>query len=249
MKVIMLKGISKTGKTTTAERIIAELRRRGYTVGSVKDIHNESFAIDTEGTNTHRHKMAGSELVTARGRSETDIMFPYMLPIDQILDYYTQDYVVLEGDSGANCPIILTAREEAELDERMNDRVIAVSGVISERMTEYCGLPVINGLAETERLVDLIEAKTMERMPNVDSECCGHCGGDCRSLTARILRGEAKREDCVLKKGDVKLYIGDKDIPMVPFVEEMLGNIVIGTVKALKGYREGDEIIVRIKQK
>ena len=35
MKVIMLKGTSGTGKTTTAEAIIAELKRRGYTVGYV----------------------------------------------------------------------------------------------------------------------------------------------------------------------------------------------------------------------
>jgi molybdopterin-guanine dinucleotide biosynthesis protein B len=249
MKVIMLKGISKTGKTTTAERIICELKRRGYSVGSVKDIHNTSFAMDTEGTNTHRHKVAGAELVTARGRNETDIMYPYTLPIDQILDFYTQDYVVLEGDSGANCPIILTAREESELAERMNDRVIAVSGVISERLTEYCGLPVINGLTDIGRLVDLIEEKTMERMPNVDPECCGRCGGDCRSMTARILRGEADREDCVLKKGDVELFFDGKEIPMVPFIQEMLSNIVIGTVKALKGYRDGDEIVVKIRQK
>jgi molybdopterin-guanine dinucleotide biosynthesis protein B len=49
-----------------AEAIIAELRRRNYRVGSVKDIHFEGFALDQEGTNTHRHKMAGAELVTAR---------------------------------------------------------------------------------------------------------------------------------------------------------------------------------------
>lgn len=50
MKIIMLKGISKTGKTTTAEAVIRELKMRGYTVGSVKDIHFESFTVETGGS-------------------------------------------------------------------------------------------------------------------------------------------------------------------------------------------------------
>lgn len=56
MKVLSVIGTSKTGKTTIIENIIRELRRRRYTVGSVKDIHFEKFAMDTEGTNTDRHK-------------------------------------------------------------------------------------------------------------------------------------------------------------------------------------------------
>ena len=249
MKVTMLKGISRTGKTTTAEKIIAELCRRGYTVGSVKDIHFEKFAIDTEGTNTYRHRAAGAQLVTARGKYETDVLYTKQLDIDEILDHYTQDFVILEGDSGANCPVILTAHEISELDERMSDRVIAVSGVISEKIDSYRGLPVINALTDAKTLVDLIEAKTPERMPNVNEDCCSECGTDCRGLTARILSGDASRDDCILKKGNVRLYIGDEEIPMVPFVEEMLGNVVSGAVRALKGYKDGETITIKVEQK
>ena len=41
MKVIKVQGTTKTGKTTTVEAVIRELRHRGYTVGSVKKIHYE----------------------------------------------------------------------------------------------------------------------------------------------------------------------------------------------------------------
>ena len=75
MKVIKVQGTTKTGKTTTVEAIIKELRRRGHTVGSVKEIHYEAFTMETEGTNTYKHKQAGAHPVTARGLSETDIMF------------------------------------------------------------------------------------------------------------------------------------------------------------------------------
>ena len=47
MKLFSVIGITKSGKTTTIENIIRELRKRRYTVGSVKEIHFEAFAIDT----------------------------------------------------------------------------------------------------------------------------------------------------------------------------------------------------------
>ncbi len=53
--------------------------------------------MDTEGTNTHRHKLAGAELITARGLHETDILFQDKLDIYQIASFYDVDYLILEG--------------------------------------------------------------------------------------------------------------------------------------------------------
>lgn len=247
MKVIMLKGISKTGKTTTAEAVIKELRRRGYTVGSVKDIHFEEFTVETEGSNTDRHKKAGAHPVTARGLSETDIMFDHKLDIDAILDYYNQDYVVLEGDSGANCPVIITGETTKQLDEQFNDRTIAVSGVISQTLERYRDVPVINGMTEATRLVDLIEEKTPERMPNYSADCCKACGTDCRGLTARIIRGTGSLSECILKGQQVELYVNGEEIPMVPFVKSMVRSVSEAMVRELDGYVEGAEIVIKIK--
>ena len=47
MRVITIKGFKKTGKTTTCVRVIEELGRRGYTVGSVKNTHFPDFAIES----------------------------------------------------------------------------------------------------------------------------------------------------------------------------------------------------------
>lgn len=52
-------------------------------MGSVKDIHFEGFSIDSAGTNTDRHKKADSQLVTARGLYETDILFQGRLPVEE----------------------------------------------------------------------------------------------------------------------------------------------------------------------
>ena len=52
----MVKGFSKTGKTTTVTSLVKELRRRGYSVGTVKDIHYQGFAMDQPGTDTYKHR-------------------------------------------------------------------------------------------------------------------------------------------------------------------------------------------------
>jgi molybdopterin-guanine dinucleotide biosynthesis protein B len=159
MKVLSVFGVTNSGKTTTVENIIKELKSRGYSVGSVKEIHYEAFTIDCEGTDTSRHMAAGAELITARGFYETDILYKAKLPIDDILRHYTQDFVVLEGVRDAKVPKIICAHNESEICERLDDSIFAISGVISNTITDFKGLPVISAAAEIKRLVDLIEAK------------------------------------------------------------------------------------------
>lgn len=60
MKVIAVNGASHSGKTTVCEVIIRELRRRGRTVGSVKEIHCQGFTLDPDPrTDTGLHRSAG----------------------------------------------------------------------------------------------------------------------------------------------------------------------------------------------
>ena len=95
----------------------------------------------------------------------------------------------------------------------MCPEAVAVSGIIADSMTEYNGLPVINGVTEVKKLADLVEKKT------------------------------AAAEDEL----DVQLTIDGEDIWMVPFVKKTLKNVVVGAVKALDGYEDGKEIIIKIK--
>lgn len=248
MKVIKVQGISKTGKTTTVAAIIKELKRRGYSVGSVKEIHFESFTMEKEGSNTDIHKKAGANPVTARGLSETDVMFDSTLDTERLMDFYNEDYLVIEGKCDANCPVIVTGRTTDQVDEQITELTIAVSGVISNDITEYKGLPVINGVTDIERLVSLIEEKTPERMPNYSAECCSACGTDCRGLTERIIKGTGSISQCVLKGENVKVLIDGKELPMVPFVKNMVKSVSTSVIKELDGYKDDCEIIIKIKQ-
>lgn len=220
MKVFSVIGISKSGKTTTIENIIKELKKRNYTVGSVKEIHFEKFKIDTEGSNTYRHKEAGSQLVTARGIFETDVLFQRKLSINEILSFYNHDFVILEGVSDTCAPKIVTAHNVEGILEKMDETTFAISGQISDRLLEYEGIPVINSLTNIEKLVDLIEEKVFE----------------------------AERRDCALTDKNITLKIEGKEIAMVPFVQSVLINTIEGIAKELHGYTENGDIEICIKR-
>ena len=238
MRIFSVCGISKSGKTTTIELLIRELIKRGYTVGSVKDIHFEKFAIDTPGTNTHRHKQAGANPVTARGLYETDIMFDKQLGIPEILRFYNQDFVILEGVREAGIPAILTAHSAGELDEQYMPFVFAVSGRIAAQVNNYNGLPVIDATADITALADLVERTVYHYLPMQTKECCGLCGFDCETLGRRIISGESLPGDCLLQKR-VTLTVNGHEIEMVPFVQAILKNAVLGVAKELRGYEKG----------
>lgn len=166
MKAFAIFGVSRSGKTTTAEIVIQELRQRKYSVGSIKDIHAQNFAMDTPGTNTFRHKEAGSQLVVARGLHETDVLLQRRLSLPEMLKFFDHDFVVIEGCNEEPIPKILTAKALAEVDERLDDWVFAISGVLSNNKAdigqEYKGLPLLNARTDVTGLVDLIERKAQE---------------------------------------------------------------------------------------
>lgn len=218
MRIIMIKGFSKSGKTTTVTALVAELRSRGYSVGTVKDIHYEGFMADKPGSDTFRHGEAGARRVTARGLKETAIIAGRQMTIHEILKYYKEDFVILEGDSGLKCPAIITGKTVEDVEKRMCPEAVAISGIAAQHLLEqgsntYRGLPVINGMTEVKKLADFVEKATEQAE----------------------------------KKLDVELTIDGEEIWMVPFVKETLKNVVIGAVKALDGYEEGKEIVIKVK--
>ncbi len=246
MKVFSVIGYTKSGKTTTIEHVIKELKKRGYSVGSVKDIHYEKFAIDTEGTNTHRHKVAGSELVTARGLFETDILFQEKLDIYKIASFYDYDYLVLEGVREANVPVILTADNLNDLDERYDQRAFMVSGKIADTIDTYKDLPAISAIEDVEAVVDRIEEIVFPMLPDYDPKCCMECGYSCRDLCGKIIKGEKSYDDCIINKSEITLKVGNKEISMVPFVQKILKNSVLGVVSELEGFSGNAKIEVKI---
>jgi molybdopterin-guanine dinucleotide biosynthesis protein B len=116
--IVSVVGASKVGKTTFLEKLIPELRRRGYRVGTIKHDVHDSFAIDQEGKDTWRHRQAGAQTVAISSPARIGLTreVPAELDLDTLVALYFQDedLVVTEGYKGGNKPKIEVCRQERQ---------------------------------------------------------------------------------------------------------------------------------------
>lgn len=71
--VLSIVGCGKCGKTTMVERLVSELTRRGFTIGTLKhDVHG--FSLDHEGKDTWRHKKAGARATLIIGPDQIGLV-------------------------------------------------------------------------------------------------------------------------------------------------------------------------------
>jgi len=100
-KVLLIVGHKKVGKTTLIEKLIPELSRRGYRVGTVKHHHSNSPAtVDIAGTDTWRHRQAGASSVALATPSDVALFRSNVdsLSLDQLIFALgATDIVLVEG--------------------------------------------------------------------------------------------------------------------------------------------------------
>lgn len=118
LPIICVVGASNSGKTTFLEKLIPELRGRGYRVGTAKhDVHG--FEMDKEGKDTWRHRKAGAQTIA--------IASPTMLatiretraemPLEELAGRYfwDEDLLVTEGYKQSHFPKIEIFRSAIEI--------------------------------------------------------------------------------------------------------------------------------------
>jgi molybdopterin-guanine dinucleotide biosynthesis protein B len=113
--IISIVGKSSSGKTTLLEKLIAELKKRGYKVAIVKHSHHKDD-LDTAAKDTWRFTKAGSELSAINSLDHLAIyrrMDNYFDPQD-ISNFVLWDFDILltEGFKGSNYPKIEIHRNE-----------------------------------------------------------------------------------------------------------------------------------------
>ena len=69
---------------------------------------------------------------------------------------------------------------------------------------------------------------------------------DARKEVERLADMVEKATEKYQEDIEVQLLIDGKEIGMVPFVQKTIANVVIGAVKALDGYEDGKEIVIKI---
>jgi len=112
--VISIVGKSDVGKTTLLEKLVRELRARGYRVATVKhDAH--SFEIDRPGKDTWRHAQAGSDhvIIASPNRIAHIQRLERELTLPEIVATVTDaDIVLTEGYKRGPAPKIEVSRAE-----------------------------------------------------------------------------------------------------------------------------------------
>ena len=112
--VVSVVGKSGVGKTTALEKVIAELKSRGYRVGTVKhDTHG--FDVDKPGKDSWRHARAGSDIVVISGPRKMALIqqLSREMPLDKIVSLMGEvDLVLTEGYKLGDKPKIEITRRE-----------------------------------------------------------------------------------------------------------------------------------------
>ncbi|MEN6328809.1 MAG: molybdopterin-guanine dinucleotide biosynthesis protein B [Methanobacteriaceae archaeon] len=214
MKIVSVAGTKKTGKTTLVTRLVRELVKRGFKVGTIKNTHSK---LDIEGKDTWKHREAGAQLVVGVGE-ETVFIVDQELKLDDIIRKIEclseLDYLVMEGFKKSPYAKIATSDLPGPL---------VLARVEAEKVDEN----------DLKSLADLVETRTFGLLANMDCQECGF--SSCQEMSKAVVQGKTNEDVCVMKKlENVVLSIDGKKVPLNPFVQKFVKNTFMGMVSSIK---------------
>jgi len=113
--IVSIVGRSNSGKTTLLEKLIVELKRRGYTVAAVKHSGSD-FQIDHPGKDSWRLTEAGSDAVLLASPHGLAFLRKATTPptFEDVIDFLGDkfDFVLIEGFKESSIPRIEVHRKE-----------------------------------------------------------------------------------------------------------------------------------------
>ncbi|MFQ5976083.1 MAG: molybdopterin-guanine dinucleotide biosynthesis protein B [Candidatus Hydrothermarchaeales archaeon] len=171
MNILAVVGAGrKSGKTTTVECLVKELSSRGFNVGTIKQIHEEDFSIDTEGKDTWRHIKAGAKIVVSAAPREVcaikKIKGNRFKEAVHLLESESMDYIVVEGDPKITMPRILAVRTRKDALGLLKEQehVICISSLSPDKVKgNDVKKPVINPKENIKKIADLV-VKVFKRL-------------------------------------------------------------------------------------
>lgn len=219
--IISIVGKSDSGKTTLIVKLVKELKRRGYKVGTIKhDYHG--FEIDKEGKDSWRHGQAGSDTVAISSPTKLALIkrVEEEAPLDELgsLFFDDVDIVLTEGYKSGPMPKIEVHRAclgSELLCTRKEDRLIAVAS------DEGLSLDVPSfHIDDAHSIVDLIE----------------------RLYLKKKVKGERKT------KARVELTVNGRRIPLKGFLQDTIKAMVMGLISTLKGTKGAQRVSLTIEE-
>jgi molybdopterin-guanine dinucleotide biosynthesis protein B len=264
--IIAVLGRKNSGKTTIAERIVSALIKKGFKVAAAKHISKKGFSMDREGKDTWRYSAAGATPLIAVSDSET------VIKLTKRPDAASLDWMVgVSAVNGANV-LVIEGFSFFALKNRTVGKIICVRSMeeyeeyrkeAEGEVIAYCSFSPLGGsVLEIDNDLETIVDGTVEyalkmkkilgildALPGLDCRKCGKAS--CLELARAIHAGEARLEDCVplrLKpKLKTRLLIEGAEVPIQPFVSEVIRRSVLGMISALKGIEISGEEKIRIE--
>ena len=152
--IISIVGKSGSGKTTLIEKLLPELKNRGYRIGTIKHAAHE-VEFDKEGKDSWRHRRAGADSVL--------VVAPNMIALvkhtaNQNLDkldryFEDMDIILTEGFKSGDKPKIEIFRPEVHRELLCQDDAQLIAVVTNASIN--LGVPVF-GLEDITGLADFV---------------------------------------------------------------------------------------------
>ena len=156
--IISIVGQSGSGKTTIIEKLIPELKKRNYKIGTIKHAFHHDIDIDQKGKDSWRHRQAGADAVMIAARD----MFALVKKSDDYTlnsletHFQDMDIIITEGFKSEDKSKIEVFRSGVhKTPVCLNDRKLVA--LVSDKVfnTE---VPIF-GLEEIKQLAKFIEKK------------------------------------------------------------------------------------------
>ena len=217
MKGVAIVGDHNSGKTTLGKRILEYLRKKNYKVLAVKHMpHIKHFSDPTKDTEQY---LKFSDFVVAEGENSYAVYYRERLTTHKLFALARNlaiDFLLYEGTPhGIFVPWIKVGTGKGD----------------SPYTLWYIENPSSLSDDEIITLVEDIIDKAWE-IPMMLN--CGKCGvKTCQEYIERVL----SKEDisCVLWHSRLRIIVDGKEIPLVPFIDDLYSSVIEALVKNLKG--------------
>ena len=150
--IVSIVGNSKSGKTTLIEKLIRELKARGYRVATIKHAP-QGMTLDEPDKDSWRHIQAGSEATVISSQDRVVLIRPVAsdVTLNEIAHLFGEDYdiILTEGFKQDNAPKIEAHRRETGPPLSDIKKLIAIAtDEPLETKTRQFSLDDIKGLAD-----------------------------------------------------------------------------------------------------
>jgi molybdopterin-guanine dinucleotide biosynthesis protein B len=161
--MVAIVGRSESGKTLLMEQLIAEFKKRGYKLASLKHSHCGVIEVDQPGKDTWKFARAGSDAVCISSPSKLALVkkSDHDLRIEEVLPIIGSEYdlVLVEGFKRSRLPKIEVHRRElgdALLCSPEELSAIVTDGPLDTPLADSYKVPILRW-ADTAAIADFIE--------------------------------------------------------------------------------------------